>query len=60
MRVRVPSAGGRGDGVRQVTFHVGYVVYGVSHIGLLNHRDGYAQLRRCLADQVGEAPEGTQ
>jgi pimeloyl-ACP methyl ester carboxylesterase len=54
MMVRLPSATGRGEGTRQLEFHIGHVVYGVSHMGLLNHPDVYLQLRAFLTDQVGE------
>jgi triacylglycerol lipase len=54
MMVRLPSATGRGEGTRQLEFHMGHVVYGVSHMGLLNHPDVYTQLRAFLADQLGE------
>lgn len=52
MLVSVPSARGRGEGVREIAFHMGHVVYGVSHIGLLNHPDVYTQLKRFLAGEV--------
>jgi pimeloyl-ACP methyl ester carboxylesterase len=54
MMVQLPSATGRGDGTRQVEFHMGHIVYGVNHIGLLNHPDVYTQLRAFLSDQIGE------
>jgi hypothetical protein len=55
MMVRIPSASGNGEGTRQLAFHMGHVVYGVSHIGLLNHPDVYEQVRAFLADQIAEA-----
>ncbi|HEX6241969.1 MAG TPA: alpha/beta fold hydrolase [Polyangiales bacterium] len=53
MMVRLPSATGRGEGTRQLEFQLGHVVYGVSHIGLLNHPDVYTQLRAFLEDKLG-------
>lgn len=53
MLVRLPSASGRGEGTRQLEFQLGQVVYGVSHIGLLNHPDVYTQLRAFLEDKLG-------
>jgi pimeloyl-ACP methyl ester carboxylesterase len=53
MLVRLPSATGRGEGTRQLQFQLGHVVYGVSHLGLLNHPDAYAQIRAFLEDRLG-------
>jgi pimeloyl-ACP methyl ester carboxylesterase len=53
MLVRLPSASGRGEGTRQLEFQLGHVVYGVSHIGLLNHPDVYTQVKAFLDDRLG-------
>jgi pimeloyl-ACP methyl ester carboxylesterase len=58
--VRLPSATGRGGaGTRQLEFHMGHIVYGVNHLGLLNHPDVYTQLRAFLEDKI-EAAEGAR
>jgi triacylglycerol lipase len=59
MIVRLPSASGRGEGPRQLEFQLGHVVYGVSHIALLNHPDVYTQVKAFLGDQIGTPLPGT-
>jgi pimeloyl-ACP methyl ester carboxylesterase len=55
--VRAGSARGEHDNpALRVPFHMGEVLSGISHIALMNHRDVYAQILKCLSGSGACAP----